>query len=88
MMRNPTVQQLKSLLEFMLPGADIDWKRAACRADADPDAWFPFPAQEFEHAAKVCARCPLLDECGAFAAKVGESGVWGGHEYHHGQIVR
>ncbi len=53
--------------------------RAACLGD-DLDAAFPTcvrEAREFIH--RNCDRCPVLEECGTFAAKFKmEYGIWSG----------
>ncbi|EOM76618.1 WhiB family transcriptional regulator [Rhodococcus rhodnii] len=67
---------------------DPEWELAACRGDAHPDRWFPDPSEPFEYAAGVCGRCPILAECGAFAAATLQSGVWGGREFRRGRVVR
>lgn len=63
---------------------DAGWRdRAACR-NSDPDLFFPVgstgPALEEIRAAKaLCARCPVQDQCLAFALETNQdSGVWGG----------
>lgn len=62
----------------------MEWlTRAAC-VDEDPELFFPVgctgPAVREEEAAKrVCARCPVISECLAWALRTGQtSGVWGG----------
>jgi WhiB family redox-sensing transcriptional regulator len=62
----------------------MEWlERAAC-ADEDPELFFPVgstgPAVRDEQEAKrVCARCPVISECLAWALRSGQtSGVWGG----------
>ena len=67
------------------PGrADGYWRRrAACRGE-DPELFFPVgsagPAlAQIAEAKKICARCPVLRACLAFAMATGqESGIWGG----------
>jgi WhiB family redox-sensing transcriptional regulator len=62
----------------------MEWLlRAAC-VGADPDLFFPVgstgPAlEEIAAAKRVCARCPVISECLAWALGSGQtSGVWGG----------
>nr|BFE86401.1 hypothetical protein GCM10020093_090020 [Planobispora longispora] len=48
---------------------------------SDPELFFPLsPSAEQEARAKaVCAGCPVLDECRAYAVRAGEpEGIWGG----------
>jgi WhiB family transcriptional regulator, redox-sensing transcriptional regulator len=62
----------------------MEWPRyGACR-DEDPELFFPVgsPGQvmlQVEKAKAVCARCPVVVDCLAYAVNTGqESGVWGG----------
>jgi WhiB family redox-sensing transcriptional regulator len=62
----------------------MDWRDdAACR-DEDPELFFPIGttgiAQEQVNAAKrVCARCPVQEQCLEFAlASNQDAGIWGG----------
>jgi WhiB family redox-sensing transcriptional regulator len=61
-----------------------EWReRAACR-DVDPELFLPIghgPAAEAQiaEAKAVCARCPVVQECLAWALETGQdAGVWGG----------
>ena len=77
------------MLLTRLPGPIYDtweWQfRAACR-DTDRDLFFAPPGErglrrEFRVTAakRVCASCPVLDECRDFALRTAqEYGVWGG----------
>jgi WhiB family redox-sensing transcriptional regulator len=63
---------------------DMNWRdRAACRTE-DPDLFFPIgttgPAlDQLTEAQSVCHRCPVRDECLAWALDTGQrAGVWGG----------
>jgi WhiB family transcriptional regulator, redox-sensing transcriptional regulator len=72
-----------------LPAAIVehwDWQRhAACR-DTDIAVFFhpegerdPSRARRVERAREVCARCPVVEPCRAWARQVEEPyGVWGG----------
>ncbi|MFH5208533.1 WhiB family transcriptional regulator [Antrihabitans spumae] len=74
-------------LADLLPISDApDWLRAACRGDANPEAWFPFPTQDYGYALSVCARCPILLQCGEFGRATGQSGVWGGRDLDRGRV--
>ena len=62
----------------------MDWRhRAACR-DEGPELFFPLgntgPALlQIEEAKQVCRRCPVREECLAWALETGQdAGVWGG----------
>ncbi|MER6628600.1 WhiB family transcriptional regulator [Streptomyces sp. NPDC000987] len=62
----------------------MEWLRSAACVGEDPELFFPVsttgPARTEPAAAKrVCARCPVVPECLAFARGGGRaSGVWGG----------
>lgn len=60
------------------------WReRAACR-DEDPELFFPVGAAgpalaQAERAKAVCRRCPVIDQCLAWALAAGQdAGIWGG----------
>ncbi|GAA5049279.1 WhiB family transcriptional regulator [Nocardia callitridis] len=76
-------------LAELLPLSDSPvWHRAACRGDADHEAWFPYPSQDFAYAREICSGCPIRAQCGEFAARTGQSGVWGGREFDRGRMIR
>ncbi|MFD7848081.1 WhiB family transcriptional regulator [Nocardia sp. NPDC004340] len=77
-------------LADLLPISDSKdyWARAACKGDPNHEAWFPYPSQDFDYARGICAGCPIRRDCGDFAARTGQSGVWGGHEYDRGKMIR
>lgn len=56
------------------------FERGACRAPGiDRTIFFPNGnGHEIVAARKVCAGCPVKDECLQFALKYREDGVWGG----------
>ncbi|GAA2891711.1 WhiB family transcriptional regulator [Streptosporangium fragile] len=60
---------------------EIGWAaRGACRT-SDPELFFPLmPSAEHEARAKeVCAGCPVIKDCRAYALRAGEpEGIWGG----------
>lgn len=62
----------------------MDWRHEAACRDEDPELFFPIgntgPALlQIEEAKAVCRRCPVIDECLAWAIEAGQdSGVWGG----------
>jgi WhiB family redox-sensing transcriptional regulator len=66
------------------PVAAQDWRlRAACRF-TDPDLFFPVSnaghsVDQVTAAKVVCAACPVLAECLAFALRTRQAhGIWGG----------
>jgi WhiB family redox-sensing transcriptional regulator len=69
-----TGQKLLPLL-----GGDADWQRQGLCAQVDPELWFPEKGGTPEPAKRVCAVCPVLSECRAYAlANIELFGVWGG----------
>jgi WhiB family redox-sensing transcriptional regulator len=55
------------------------WKEQAECLDADPDIFFPEPGSNGLDAKRVCARCPVSDECLEYALVYNiTDGVWGG----------
>jgi WhiB family redox-sensing transcriptional regulator len=61
---------------------DYDWRDDAACARTDPETFYPqgHTAQAMEEAAKrVCAGCPVREECLDYALSTGQYvGVWGG----------
>jgi WhiB family transcriptional regulator, redox-sensing transcriptional regulator len=56
-----------------------DWTVDALCAQVDPDAWFPEKGGTTVPAKLICAHCPVLVECLAYALRHHErDGVWGG----------
>ena len=67
---------------FSLPNIDMSaqaWaRRAACRS-AEPDTFFPEKGGSTRESKRICATCPVIDECLEFALTNGERfGIWGG----------
>jgi WhiB family transcriptional regulator, redox-sensing transcriptional regulator len=64
--------------------APMDWRNQAACVDLDPELWFPVgttgPAvEQTERAKAVCAGCPVITHCLAWALETGQSdGIWGG----------
>ncbi|MEV0335212.1 MULTISPECIES: WhiB family transcriptional regulator [Nocardia] len=77
-----------ALTELLTLSDSGRWHRAACRGDPNHEAWFPYPSQDFDYARRICAGCPLLAGCTEYAARTGQSGVWGGREYDRGRVIR
>lgn len=57
-----------------------DWRdEALCAYVGSPDSWFPGPGGTPKVVRKVCALCPVRQECLMFAIENGEFyGIWGG----------
>lgn len=56
------------------------FSQAACLDHPEPDLWFPEgPGASPRAAQEVCAGCPVLEPCGAYAESEGFTyGVFGG----------
>jgi WhiB family redox-sensing transcriptional regulator len=54
------------------------WMESAVCASADPEEWFPEKGVRAVKAKRICATCPVIDDCLQFALKNGETGIWGG----------
>lgn len=63
----------------MLGFESLPWaKEAKCLA-ADPETFFPEKGGSTREAKKICALCPVTDECLAYALEHDERfGIWGG----------
>jgi WhiB family redox-sensing transcriptional regulator len=64
--------------------------QAACRT-APPDiTWFPENGQDQTRAKAVCAACPALEACRAWAEQQGAylAGIWGGLNYKDRTVRR
>ncbi|CAL9279508.1 MULTISPECIES: WhiB family transcriptional regulator [unclassified Streptomyces] len=61
-----------------------DWRQSAACRDEDPELFFPVgtsgPAvMQAEEAKRICARCPVREQCLQWALDAGQDfGVWGG----------
>jgi WhiB family redox-sensing transcriptional regulator len=58
---------------------DLSWrKRGACRG-MDPDLWYPEMGATSREGKRICAGCPVREECLEYAlAKRERFGIWGG----------
>lgn len=56
-----------------------EWVSEALCAQTDPEAFYPEKGGNPEPARRICAACPVLTECRAYALANGEHyGIWGG----------
>jgi len=73
-----------SLSGAPVPVAASDWRHRAACAGYDPELFFPVgesgPAEvQADQAKAVCRRCPVVEQCLAWAFGTGQdAGVWGG----------
>lgn len=60
---------------------DLEWQAdAACRG-ADPALFFPDGQMghwQTQEAKAICATCPVVEPCLAYATVTGAEGIWGG----------
>jgi WhiB family transcriptional regulator, redox-sensing transcriptional regulator len=55
------------------------WVEHATCASTDPEIFFPAKGDPGTQARQVCGRCPVSDNCLAYALASGEEfGIWGG----------
>lgn len=60
-------------------GREQEWKLQGLCSQADPEAWFPDKGGSCKEAKKICAVCPVRNECLQYALENREVwGVWGG----------
>ncbi|WLP92850.1 WhiB family transcriptional regulator [Gordonia sp. NB41Y] len=74
------------LTALLLPTLDVDWTQARCAAPGEnPDDWFPFPTDDSGYAERVCASCPIHEECLAWGRSNRMTGIWGGVRLQNGR---
>lgn len=60
-------------------GPELAWqKQAACGKDPEADMFFPERGRPSNRKKKLCAACPVRDECLDHALTHEEEGIWGG----------
>lgn len=68
---------MSDVFDLVVPGEP--WMARALCAETDPDAFFPEGRASSAPAKRVCAACPVVGECLAYALAHDErEGVWGG----------
>jgi len=57
-----------------------DWEKQAACAVSDPELFFPNPSEPADEAKRICARCPVSEQCLEKALRTGdnEHGIRGG----------
>lgn len=73
-----TASRRSSLFDLETPA---DWSADALCAQVDPELFFPGKGSSPKRAKKICAQCPVIAECLAFALSHFVEGVWGGTTY-------
>lgn len=65
------------------------WTKDAVCASIDPELWFPEKGNNSRSAKKICAACPVREECLRAALEQPERyGVWGGLSEHERRKLR
>jgi WhiB family redox-sensing transcriptional regulator len=81
------------------PGIAVQprWERKPACATADPRVFFPEDTDgrpvedgpEADAARRICAQCPLRNQCLEYALSAGmPAGIWGGHSTDERERVR
>lgn len=61
---------------------------ALCAASVDADPWFSLNENVQGIAARICARCPLMEHCRREAREAGVTdGIWGGLLLRRGRTI-
>jgi WhiB family redox-sensing transcriptional regulator len=57
----------------------MSWQSEARCREHDPELFFSAGSRSERRAKAICGRCPVVDQCRAFAVESGtDFGVWGG----------
>lgn len=66
-----------------------EWMDDAVCATTDPEVFFPENLGSAAEAKKICATCPVVQECLAYALENGfDDGVWGGTAGYERRKIR
>ncbi|MFJ7417938.1 WhiB family transcriptional regulator [Streptomyces uncialis] len=62
---------------------DLTWMDSALCAQTDPELFFPDENAHYYDARQICGRCPVADQCGAYAQDLEDEhgdrhGAWAG----------
>lgn len=76
--RTPSVDQV--FLTYALDHIEAEeWQSMAICTQTDPEAFFPERGAPAKNAKRVCADCPVRQECLEYALENNEThGIWGG----------
>jgi len=85
-----TAARRTSLSEVLgIDAQATEWMQDALCAQTDPEAFYPDEHGSVAPAKAVCAVCPVLAECRAYALETGQRfGVWGGLSANERQQIR
>ncbi len=90
MLAQANQQDIDSVLEVSLEVDTSFWSEAACAVDGGSLAhlFFSEELQDIARAKRICAECPVMEQCleGALARKE-PLGVWGGQLFANGKVL-
>lgn len=81
--RPPRQDVVRAAALFDALDVSAGWRQSAACRRMDPNLWLPDAedpkaAEKMARGKAVCARCPVCEQCAAFAVATDEPGVWGG----------
>lgn len=68
--------------------APMDFRAAGACRGCDPELFFPTRGESTKEAKAVCADCPVMDACRAWAIPNEKVGIWGGLSERERRRVR
>lgn len=70
-------------------GSPLEWQKDALCNQTDPEAFFPDREDGGKMAKKVCAGCPVKQDCFDYAVSNNEEfGIWGGVDFSTRKYTR
>jgi WhiB family redox-sensing transcriptional regulator len=88
---NRRVEHAATLWELLNLGApeQTEWMLDGLCAQTDPEEFFPGKGSDVRAAKAVCAGCPVLNTCRAYALdRPNLSGIWGGTSERERKALR
>jgi len=80
------------LLPVTTPGPTApplgDWHGRGLCVGEDPDVFFPSQGAPGTKARKICAACPVHQDCLEYATEADEFGIWGGLDQQERRNLR
>lgn len=77
------------LAGVLTPVDEREWMLQAKCLDADPEAFFPEKGGSTREAKRICAACPVRDDCLDHAiANEERFGIWGGYSERERRRMR
>jgi WhiB family redox-sensing transcriptional regulator len=76
-------------LQILADVREMEWADWGLCAETDPEAYFPEKGGSSREAKKVCAGCPVRQECLEYALEHDERwGIWGGTSERQRRTLR